>query len=369
MIQPHQRRQLTRLFQRLRTNSRADATEAVRANSIIIGDPGPSIGELAGDVVGLITHTIVEAIRGRPLLTIPPATGDALVWDGSGWGPGAPGAGSDPGGGQIIDYSTLVNEALVGRGAYAAASSSLERPPAAASDPTNAIDNTDATWHDTESGFAPAVPTPVEDSWLEVDLGVARDITWFRWMGQNAPTWVLQSSTDDIAWTDRYSGTGSGTILQDTGYVDLGGTFTARYWRIYALSGPADEATHYYPLRTFTLAIYSGAPLIQAPGHTIQDEGSNLAQRPTLNFTGAGVGVTDDSGADSTEVAIQGDLAYTHTQGSASASWTVAHALGKFPSVSVVSGGNLVYADVAHTDANNLTITFSAATSGVAYCN
>jgi hypothetical protein len=67
--------------------------------------------------------------------------------------------------------------------------------------------------------------------------------------------------------------------------------------------------------------------------------------------------------------AASGDLHYTHTQSSASTTWSVGHNLGKFPSVSVVSGGNLVVANVAHTDANNLVITFSAATSGVAYMN
>jgi hypothetical protein len=39
-------------------------------------------------------------------------------------------------------------------------------------------------------------------------------------------------------------------------------------------------------------------------GHTIQDEGSNLTQRTKLNFVGAGVTVTDDSGNDATIVTI-----------------------------------------------------------------
>lgn len=41
-------------------------------------------------------------------------------------------------------------------------------------------------------------------------------------------------------------------------------------------------------------------------GHTIQDEGTPLTQRTNLNFVGAGVAVTDDSGNDATVVTING---------------------------------------------------------------
>lgn len=41
-------------------------------------------------------------------------------------------------------------------------------------------------------------------------------------------------------------------------------------------------------------------------GHTIEDEGTPLTQRDTLNFVGAGVTVTDDSGNDTTIVTIPG---------------------------------------------------------------
>lgn len=44
-------------------------------------------------------------------------------------------------------------------------------------------------------------------------------------------------------------------------------------------------------------------------GHTIQDEGSNLTARTNLNFTGAGVTVTDDSANDQTDVTIPGGTA------------------------------------------------------------
>lgn len=66
----------------------------------------------------------------------------------------------------------------------------------------------------------------------------------------------------------------------------------------------------------------------------------------------------------------EGDKTYVHVQGGASASWAVAHNLGKFPSPVVVdSGGNEIEGEINHTDNNNLTITFSTAFTGSAYIN
>lgn len=61
---------------------------------------------------------------------------------------------------------------------------------------------------------------------------------------------------------------------------------------------------------------------------------------------------------------------YVHDQASASAVWAVNHSLGKYPSVQAVdSTKRIVYGIVEHVNANQLTITFSAAFSGYAYCN
>ena len=66
----------------------------------------------------------------------------------------------------------------------------------------------------------------------------------------------------------------------------------------------------------------------------------------------------------------EGDKHSTHDQGTASATWEVAHNLNKFPSVTVVlSTGQKGYADVTYTDSNNLTITFTGAETGKAYMN
>ena len=68
--------------------------------------------------------------------------------------------------------------------------------------------------------------------------------------------------------------------------------------------------------------------------------------------------------------ASQADLSYPHPQIPPEKVWVVHHNLGKYPSVTVVdTAGNVVYGDVQHLDQYNLTITFSCAFSGYAYCN
>jgi len=64
------------------------------------------------------------------------------------------------------------------------------------------------------------------------------------------------------------------------------------------------------------------------------------------------------------------DANFVFTQASAANPWSVTHNLGKFPAVSVVdSGNNEIIPDVMYIDANSLTLTFAAATSGKAYMN
>lgn len=59
---------------------------------------------------------------------------------------------------------------------------------------------------------------------------------------------------------------------------------------------------------------------------------------------------------------------YTHTQSTASSTWTITHNLGFRPAVSVVdSGGNHVIGDVNYVSVNVLTVSFSAPFGGSAY--
>jgi len=60
----------------------------------------------------------------------------------------------------------------------------------------------------------------------------------------------------------------------------------------------------------------------------------------------------------------------THTQGSASSTWTVTHNLNKFPSVTIVdSNEEQIFGVVDYQSANTIILTFSAAISGKAYLN
>ena len=65
-----------------------------------------------------------------------------------------------------------------------------------------------------------------------------------------------------------------------------------------------------------------------------------------------------------------GSDTYIHIQSAPSSTWSVAHPLLKFPSVTVVdSANNKVEGEVNYIDTSNLTITFSGAFSGKAYLN
>lgn len=69
-------------------------------------------------------------------------------------------------------------------------------------------------------------------------------------------------------------------------------------------------------------------------------------------------------------LAAVGDNHYEHVQDVSSASWVIAHNLGKKPSVVIQDGsGNTVYGDIVYTDDNNLTLNFTVAFTGVAYLN
>lgn len=64
------------------------------------------------------------------------------------------------------------------------------------------------------------------------------------------------------------------------------------------------------------------------------------------------------------------DANYVHQQPIAAATWLIEHNLGKFPAVQAFdSSGEHIIGTVAFTDANNLTLTYSAAVGGQAILN
>jgi len=75
-------------------------------------------------------------------------------------------------------------------------------------------------------------------------------------------------------------------------------------------------------------------------------------------------------GSTTTGDEIQGDLSYVHDQATSSATWNIAHNLGKLPSVTVVdTAGSVVIGNINYTDANNLVLVFNDGFSGQAYVN
>lgn len=69
-------------------------------------------------------------------------------------------------------------------------------------------------------------------------------------------------------------------------------------------------------------------------------------------------------------IASGGDLTFLYTEPTPLLTWTLAHNMGKLPSVTILNNlGNEIEAKVNHIDNNNLTITFNTATSGTATLN
>jgi hypothetical protein len=102
-------------------------------------------------------------------------------------------------------------------------------------------------------------------------------------------------------------------------------------------------------------------------------EGDTLVLAPMANGDFAAVEVYDADGNNlvpPTGGGSGGDAFFPFVQSSPASTWTVAHGLGKYPSVTVVdSSGDVVWGDVHYVDANTVTLTFSGAFSGVAYLN
>lgn len=60
------------------------------------------------------------------------------------------------------------------------------------------------------------------------------------------------------------------------------------------------------------------------------------------------------------------DTAYTHTQTTPAAQWSITHTFGRLPVVQVLVDDEVVYADVDYPDASHVLITFASPTAGLA---
>jgi len=86
-------------------------------------------------------------------------------------------------------------------------------------------------------------------------------------------------------------------------------------------------------------------------------------------IAGAALGSTDDLVEGTTnKYFTTARVAYTHTQGVSSATWTINHNLGFYPNLTVQDSAGTIYeGEITYTNSDSLTVTFSSAFSGKAY--
>jgi len=78
-------------------------------------------------------------------------------------------------------------------------------------------------------------------------------------------------------------------------------------------------------------------------------------------------GPTGATGATGADGAAGGNTTVVHDQASASATWTITHNQGRYPSIDIIdSAGNHVIGDIKHNSVNQLVATFDNAFAGKA---
>lgn len=159
------------------------------------------------------------------------------------------------------------------------------------------------------------------------------------------------------------------------GYAQIGVTNFYTLTLEYIGGNGSIDMDHYYTLVNFYLESAStvGVNSIDTSDTAFID------MTPTTPTTGD-VGITASLSATGTpdntnflrgdNTWAEADKTFEFTQAVPSATWTIQHGLGKFPSVSVANNNNiLMYGNITYIDNNNLTINFSAGFSGKAYLN
>lgn len=159
------------------------------------------------------------------------------------------------------------------------------------------------------------------------------------------------------------------------GYTQIGVTNFYTLTLEYIGGNGSIDMDHYYTLVNFYLESAStvGVNSIDTSDTAFID------MTPTTPTTGD-VGITASLSATGTpdntnflrgdNTWAEADKTFEFTQAVPSATWTIQHGLGKFPSVSVANNNNiLMYGNITYIDNNNLTINFSAGFSGKAYLN
>jgi len=116
-----------------------------------------------------------------------------------------------------------------------------------------------------------------------------------------------------------------------------------------------------------------GTQGVQGPTGTQGVQGTNgggvTLQQLADAVSGAALGSTDDLPEGVSNLYFKTSrVAYTHTQGVASNTWTINHNLGFYPNLTVQDSAGTIYeGEITYTDSVSLTVTFSSAFSGKAY--
>lgn len=116
-----------------------------------------------------------------------------------------------------------------------------------------------------------------------------------------------------------------------------------------------------------------GAQGVQGTTGTQGVQGTNgggvTLQQLNAAISGSALGSTDDLSEGLTNLYFKTSrVAYTHTQGVASNTWTITHNLGFYPNLTVQDSAGTIYeGEITYTDSGSLTVTFSSAFSGKAY--
>ena len=134
----------------------------------------------------------------------------------------------------------------------------------------------------------------------------------------NADTtyYAIQHQTEDEWEVGLGTYTSSGTTLARTTVISSSNSNNA----VDFAAGTKDVFVT-MPASKLVYLDASGNPVGLAPAHVIQEEGSNLTARTRLNFVGAAVTATDDSGNDATKITIaasNASLPFTRSDGSTS---------------------------------------------------
>jgi len=184
----------------------------------------------------------------------------------------------------------------------------------------------------------------------------------------------LEYLVDEQVMFQDIAGKGSFGHYIMRGYAQIGTTTFYTLTLEYIGGNGSIDMDHYYTLVNFYLE--QGDSKVK----TIDTTNTTFIDMTPTSPTSGDVVITSTLSATGTpdntnflrgdNTWAEADKTFEFTQAVPSATWTIQHNLGKFPSVSVVDTGNtMVISQIDYIDNNNLTITNSAQFAGKAYLN